>query len=111
MAFVTRPSGAKPVVATLLCALVLGAAAFAQERPPDPSDFVNALLGGLLGFRPVTEAELQKEVADVGGIAFKRDVPVDFITPQQMAKYFEELFDEEYPKERAALEERLLRTL
>jgi hypothetical protein len=92
--------------------LAFGAGVGAQERPPsDPSDFLNALLGGLLGFRPVTEAELQREVAEVGGIPFKRDVPIDFISHEQMASYFEELFDAEYPKERAVLEERLLRTL
>jgi hypothetical protein len=38
-------------------------------------------------------------------------VPVDFLTHEQMARYFEELFDSEYPRERAAGEQRLLRTL
>jgi hypothetical protein len=96
----------------LLLAGALGATAAAQERPPaDPSDFLNTLLGGLLGLRPLSEAELQKEVAEAGGLPFKRDVPVDFISHERMARYFEELFDDEYPKERARQEERLLRAL
>lgn len=100
----------RPLALVLL--LLLAAPAPAQERPPsDPSDLINALLGGLLGFRPLSEAELQRDVAAAGGIPFKRDVPVDFITHEQMARYFEELFDSEYPQERALLEERLLRTL
>jgi hypothetical protein len=105
---VKRPSRAL----ALLIAGALAAAAAGQERPSaDPSDFLNALLGGLLGLAPVSEAELQKEVGEAGGLPFKRDVAIDFISPERMARYFEELFDEEYPKERARQEERLLRAL
>jgi hypothetical protein len=85
---------------------------FAQERPPaDPSDLINSLLSGLLGLRPVTEADLQRDVAEAGGIPFKRDVPIDYMSRAQAARYFEELFDAEYPPERAQAEQRLLRTL
>lgn len=100
----------------LLAALVLVAGAAgpapAQERPPgDPTEIVNALLTGLLGLQPVTEAELQREVAEAGGLAFRSQVPVDFLTTAQMARYFEEVFDSEYPPARAQADERLLRTL
>lgn len=96
----------------LLLAGALAASGAAQERPPtDPSDFINALLGGLLGLGPLSEAELQKGVAEAGGLPFKRDVPIDFISHEKMARYFEELFDDEYPQERARQEERLLRAL
>jgi hypothetical protein len=105
---VKRPRRA---LALLLAGALAGAAA-AQERPPgDPSEFLNALLGGLLGLHPVSEAEFQKEVALAGGLPFKRDVPIDYISHERVAGYFEQLFDEEYPKERALQEERLLRAL
>ena len=106
-----RPRGVLLAV-TLGLLLASPHPARAQERPPsDPSEFVNALLSGLLGFRSISEVELQREVADVGGIPFKRGVPVDFLTHEQMARYFEELFDSEYPRERATAEQRLLRML
>jgi hypothetical protein len=95
-------------------ALVLASAlaATAQERPPaDPSDVINSLLGGLLGMRALNEAEFQKEVAEAGGLPFRRDVPIDFISHERMARYFESLFDEEYPPARALQEQRLLLAL
>lgn len=97
--------------------LVLGfgfgfeAEAQAPKPPSDPSELVNALLGSLLGLQPISEADLQREVAEVGGVAFRSDVPLEFMTPEQMGRYFDEVFDSEYPVSRASADERFLRAL
>ncbi len=85
----------------------------AQEpkTPSDPSDLVNTLLGSLLGLQPMSEAELQREVAEIGGVPFRSDVPLEFMTPEQMGRYFDEVFDSEYPASRASADERFLRAL
>jgi uncharacterized membrane protein len=107
-------------------ALVVGSGglAFAQAPPPeqqpgstapgagsqpDVSELVNALLGGVMGEGPADGPALQKQVEEAGGIRFRRDVPVDFLNHQQLARYLRELFDDEYPKEQAQADERLLR--
>lgn len=97
--------------AALLLSLA-GSPARAQEPlPPDSGDIINALLSGLLGLEPVSEAELRKDVGEAGGLPFRSEVPIDFLTSAQMARYFEEVFDSEYPPSRASADERLLRTL
>lgn len=81
----------------------------AQERPShEAAELVNALLGGLLGLEPISEQELQRQVAEAGGIPFKQEVAVDFLSSEQMARYFEQVFDDEYPQERAAADQRML---
>jgi uncharacterized membrane protein len=70
---------------------------------------VNALLSGLMGQGAVTPAQLQEEVADVGGIAFRRDVPIAFLGREELVSYLREVFDSEYPAEQARRDERLLR--
>src|SRR5437899_6742482 len=72
-----RWRGARSVVLVVL--LLCGTIAFAQERPPDPADLINAVLGGLLGFKEVSGAELQEEVAEVGGVPFRTPVPLDYL--------------------------------
>jgi hypothetical protein len=103
-------------VSLLLAVLFLSAGAGAQT-PPDKgpatevTDLVNALLGGLMGATDVTEATLQEEVAEAGGLPFRRDVPVAFLGREELRAYLRELFDEEYPVEQARADERLLRAL
>jgi hypothetical protein len=93
----------------VLALLLFVAPARAQEPPPsDPNDVVNTLLGGLLGFRDLTGPELQKEVAEVGGIPFRSDVPVDFMTRPELARYLKTVFDAEYPEARARVDQRIL---
>jgi hypothetical protein len=90
-------------------ALCLGAAR--ADDPPVPEDtaeVLNALLGGLLGFKDMTGPELQKEVAEAGGIPFKADVPVDFMSRVELGRYLREVFDAEYPASKARADERLL---
>ena len=93
--------------ALLLAALPLGA----QSPPPpdsDPSDLVNSLLAGLLGFGEMGESELQAEVADVGGVAFKTPVPLEYMGREQLGRYLKELFDSEYPPAEGEADRRTL---
>ena len=80
----------------------------APEHPPDPTDLINAVLGGLLGFKDVTGAELQEEVAEAGGITFRAPVPLDYLSPADLARYLKDVLDEEYPPARALADQRTL---
>jgi hypothetical protein len=96
--------------------LLVAAALFwpiAESPPPktpesDPAELVDALLSGLLGFREATEPELQKEVVEVGGVPFKEEVPLQYLTRESLSHYLEELFDAEYPEEQAEVDRRTL---
>jgi hypothetical protein len=94
-----------------LMVIALGQGVARADDPPvpeDPSDILNVLLGGLLGFKDMTGPELQKEVAEAGGIPFKADVPLDFMSRPELARYLREVFDAEYPVAKARADERLL---
>ena len=95
-------------VLVLAAALGLSGPSPAQDRPPDPTDLINAVLGGLLGFEEVTGPELQAEVAEVGGVAFRTPVPLDYLTPSDLARYLKEVLDEEYPPALALADQRTL---
>lgn len=103
--------------AALAVALVALAGGPGGEEPPAPvkspvaeaTDLVNTVLGALLGAGEVTPARLQREVEEAGGLRFRRDVPVAFLSPQELSGYLRELFDAEYPPEVALADERLLR--
>jgi hypothetical protein len=94
--------------ALLLVAVGVDASRAAQSPTDDPGEVLNALLGGLLGFKDMTGPELQKEVAEAGGIPFKGDVPLDFMSRPELARYLREVFDAEYPVAKARADERLL---
>jgi len=82
----------------------------AQEEPEDldPSDLVNVLLSGLLGFSSMKPEELQQEVAEVGGIPFRSDVPLAYLDRPALSRYLAQLIDEEYPPGRAEADSRTL---
>ncbi len=67
------------------------------------------LLGQMLGIPELTPEELKRKVEEVGGLRFVRDVPIDFMSREQLASYIRALFDAEYPVELAEREERMLR--
>jgi hypothetical protein len=95
--------------AVLLAALLVAGPARAQEPPPvDPSDLVNTLLGGLLGFKDLTGPELQTEVAEVGGVPFRSDVPLRYLTHAELARYLKEVLDDEYPLAQARADQKTL---
>jgi hypothetical protein len=79
-----------------------------EPPPPDPSELVNTLLAGLLGFSDLTGPELQKEVAEAGGIPFKADVPLDYMSRSDLNRYLRGVLDDEYPEERARVDQRTL---
>jgi hypothetical protein len=98
----------------LTLALAATAAAPAQVPAGDPpeqaqvTDLVNALLGGLMGSEEMTGSELQEAVAKAGGIPFRRDVPIAFMSKGELDAYLHELIASEYPPAVARLDERLL---
>ncbi|HEY3121971.1 MAG TPA: hypothetical protein VGL15_15205 [Vicinamibacteria bacterium] len=98
----------KRSILALLCLLLLGAGGRAQDPPGDPTELINALFGGLLGFSEITGPELQKEVAEAGGVPFRADVPLDYMGRAELAKYLGEVLDAEYPEERARADQRTL---
>jgi hypothetical protein len=100
-------------MAAVLVALFWGAGALAAPQiPPDPnvdqSELINTLLSGLLGFGDMTGPELQKEVGKVGGIEFRSDVPLQYMSRAALSAYLKQLLDEEYPPERAREDQRTL---
>lgn len=103
------------LAAALLAAA--GAAASAPQAPPEKgpagevADLVNALLGSLLGGTEVSGETLQEEVAEAGGVPFRRSVPVAFLGREELAAYLREVLDDEYPRELARADERLLESL
>jgi hypothetical protein len=95
----------------LLAAGVLAGPARAQDPPPpseDASRIVNALLGGLAGFKDITGAELQREVEAIGGVPFRKEVPLDFMTHAELVRYVRKLVEEEYPEAEADADRRTL---
>jgi uncharacterized membrane protein len=88
--------------------LVGGASAQEPEPAPNPSELLDGLLGGLLGFPERTGKELQAEVEKAGGVRFRRDVPVAFMGRAELDRFLRELFDTEYPPSRARVDERML---
>ena len=91
----------------LLVAL-LAAPPAAPQAPPDASELINTLLATLGGFRDLSGPELQREVAEAGGVAFRSDVPLDYLSRSALSSYLKEVLDSEYPPQRAEADERTL---
>jgi len=83
--------------------------ALAQERPPDANDLLEALLAGLLGEEgEVSGEELQRQVAEIGGVPFRSPVSLDYLDAAGLARYLAELIDSEYPPPVAEADQRAL---
>src|SRR5687767_13264849 len=95
-----RPPVRGPRLLAAAALVSIATAAAAQEPPPGPADLINGLLAGLMGFKETSSAELQEDVAEIGGVAFKSAVPLDFITPAALRVYLKEVLDTEYPPAR-----------
>jgi hypothetical protein len=92
----------------LLATLLAATAAAPPPSPNDMSDLLNTLLAALGGFREVNAKELQKEVAEAGGVPFRAEVPLDFLTRDALSAYLKEVLDSDYPPARALADERTL---
>jgi hypothetical protein len=113
-----RPAGHGTALVVLLAVFALWgpSAATAQAPPPDSpdtlseaTDLVNALLGGLMGGGAISGEMLQEEVAEAGGLPFRRPVKVAFLSKDELTAYLRELLAVEYPEGQARADERLLR--
>lgn len=108
--------GARLARAAALGTLALTGSLAAQEpsgrgSSSDAADLINVLLAGLMGGGEVTAARLQQEVAEAGGIPFRRDVPIAFLRPEELRAYLQNVLDSDYPPEQARADERLLTAL
>lgn len=96
------------ILGSSLLASSLTLTAGPQMSEADMSEALDRI-GELLGLPPVSSEELKRRVAAVGKLPFQREVPVNFMSREDLARYIRELFDEEYPVEFAEREERMLR--
>jgi hypothetical protein len=99
------------VLAPLAVTALLAGAAWAAADDPhagDPTEIIDTLLAGFSSFRDVSPADLQREVAEVGGIPFRSDVPLDFMGKADLVRYLRGVLDDEYPTARALAEQRTL---
>jgi hypothetical protein len=96
------------VIALLLAAVLSTQTPAETPSTADVSDLLNTLLAALGGFREVSGPELQKEVAEAGGVPFRADVPLDFLGKGALSAYLKEVLDSEYPAERASADGRTL---
>jgi hypothetical protein len=93
----------------LVVALVAGGPVRSDEPPvPDANELLDALLLGLGGFAELTPAELEKEVADLGGVSFRSSVTFEYLDRPALARYVHQLLDEEYEPGQARADERTL---
>ena len=92
----------------MIALLLAGLLAASPQTPPEAADLINALLGALGGFGDLTGPELQKEVAEAGGVPFRADVPLDFLSRAALAAYIQDVLDTEYPSAKADADERTL---
>jgi hypothetical protein len=90
-------------------ALLAGRAAARDDEPPDPNELLDALLVGLGGFRELTPAELEQEVADLGGVPFRSSVTFEYLDRPALSRYVRELLEDEYGEAEARSDERTLR--
>jgi hypothetical protein len=92
-----------------LCAALLVTGAAAQDPPPgDATDLINVLLSGLMGVTDMSASELQGEVAAAGGIPFRSDVNVEYMSRAELSQYLKDVLDDEYPAARAEADQRTL---
>jgi hypothetical protein len=93
----------------LAIALLVGGSVRADEPPPpDASDLLDALLTGLGGFRELTPAELENEVAELGGVPFRSSVTFEYLDRPALSRYVHELLEQEYEPAQARADERTL---
>ena len=61
------------------------------------------------GLGPIDPEVLKEKVEKIGGIEFDLEVPIDFMSREELAQYIQKLIEEEYPEKVALRDERVLR--
>jgi hypothetical protein len=97
-----------PILILLVLASSLAWGAPSQMSEAEMSEALDRV-GALLGLPPVSAAELKSRVVDLGKLPFEKEVPVNFMSRDELARYIRGLFEEEYPVDFAQREERMLR--
>jgi len=98
----------RTLAAGLSCLALLAAPAARAQDAGETAEILNALLGGLVGFVEMSPDQLQREVEEAGGVAFRSPVPLDYLSQEGLAAYLKDLIDTEYPEERASADQRTL---
>ncbi len=100
-----------PFVLLLTASALAVSAASAPSRQASEEEIARAfqMLGEILGLPESRPEDLKRRVEEVGGLRFTSSVPIDFMTRDELAAYIRRLFEEEYPREVADREERMLR--
>jgi hypothetical protein len=96
----------------LVAGMILGSSSARVARAQmGEAEMAEALdrLGEMLGLPPVSPDDLKRRVAKLGGLDFRRDVPVNFMTREELSRYLHDLFAAEYPVEFSEREARMLR--
>jgi hypothetical protein len=97
------------LLALLSAPLPAGAQDVPDELPAEAGDLLDALLAGLMGEEgEATPESLQKQVAEVGGVAFKTPVTLEYLDQAGLERYLRELIDSEYPPLTAEADQRTL---
>jgi hypothetical protein len=78
------------------------------EEAADPSELLDALLVTLGGFRELTPAQLEHEVAELGGVPFRHPVTFEFLDRPALGRYVHEMLDSEYGPDKAGADGRTL---
>jgi hypothetical protein len=97
----------RPLV-IVLCSCLAAGPALAQIDEDKMTEQLDQL-GELLGLPPVAPAELKEKVEEIGELDFRTDVPIDFMSREELSAYIRGLFEEDYPPDFAAREARMLR--
>jgi hypothetical protein len=83
----------------------------AAEPEADPSELLDALLATLGGFRDLSPAQLEREVAEIGGVPFRHPVTFEFLDRPALGRYVHEFLESEYGPEKARADARTLEAL
>jgi hypothetical protein len=97
----------------VLCALALAGGTARPQEPAaepeaDPSELLDALLATVAGFKEMTPSELEREVAEIGGVRFRRPVTFEFLDRPALGRYVHEILETEYGPEKARADARTL---
>lgn len=78
------------------------------EPAADPSEILDALLATVGGFEEMSPSQLEKEVARLGGVPFRRPVTFEFLDRAGLGRYVHEILESEYGPEKARADARTL---